>query len=55
MQLFLPIARAFINVFGITQPTPAQEKQAAWFIGTLLILVLLAFIAVGYIFIVHAR
>lgn len=40
MRLLLFLARAFINTFGITQPTVKQEKQAAWFIATLLTLIL---------------
>jgi hypothetical protein len=30
------ITRTFIDVFGITHPTPEQERTAARFIGTLL-------------------
>jgi hypothetical protein len=35
MRLLLFLARAFIQVFGITQPTREQERRAAWFIGIL--------------------
>lgn len=35
MRLLLFLARAFIQTFGITQPTPQQERRAAWFIGAL--------------------
>ena len=35
MPLLLFVARAFIQIFGITQPTPQQERRAAWFIGAL--------------------
>lgn len=55
MQVLQPIVRAFIDVFGITRPTPAQERRATQFIGALLIFVLLVLIAVGYVFIAHAR
>jgi len=30
------ITRAFIDVFGITHPTPEQERTATRFIGSLL-------------------
>ena len=40
MRLLLFLARVFINTFGITEPTPKQEKQAAWFIALLLTLIL---------------
>ncbi len=33
------LTRVFIDVFGITHPTPTQEKRAAWFITTLLALI----------------
>jgi len=37
------ITRGFIDFFGITKPTPTQERQAAWFItGLLALIVLLA-------------
>jgi len=39
-------ARWFINFFGITQPTPQQEKQAAWFICGLLGLIVMGSAAV---------
>ena len=39
MGLLRMIARGFINFFGITQPTPKQEQQAAWFICGLLVLI----------------
>lgn len=42
MPLLLALARAFINFFGITRPTPQHERRAAWFIGSLLLLVVLA-------------
>ncbi len=41
MPLLLFLARAFINTFGITQPTPQNERRAAYFIGATLTLVLL--------------
>jgi hypothetical protein len=35
------ITTGFINFFGITQPTPEQEKRAEWFICGLLVLIVL--------------
>jgi hypothetical protein len=35
------ITRSFIDFFGITQPTPRQERQAAWFICSLLAFILI--------------
>jgi hypothetical protein len=40
MGLLRFVTRGFINFFGITQPTPEQERVAAWFICGLLALVL---------------
>ena len=34
------LASAFINTFGITQPTDQTRRRAAWFIAGLLVLVL---------------
>ena len=42
MPLLLFIARAFVQIFGITQPTPQQERRAAWFIGALLFVIVVA-------------
>lgn len=41
------ITRAFIDVFGITHPTPEQERTASRFIG-----ILLGLIAAGMAFVV---
>jgi hypothetical protein len=35
------ITHTFIDFFGITQPTPKQERQVEWFICGLLALILL--------------
>ena len=40
----------FINTFGITQPTDATRRRAAWFISLLLVLMTGAVVAVGYAF-----
>ncbi len=42
MGFFRGITNGFINFFGITQPTPQQERRAAWFICGMLALILLA-------------
>jgi hypothetical protein len=41
MGFLLMIARAFINTFGITQPTPQGERNIAYYIGGLLALIVL--------------
>ena len=46
MKLLRYLARVFINTFGITQPTAKEENQAAWFIGALLVGLLVVFGAV---------
>ncbi|WP_419804977.1 hypothetical protein [Terriglobus sp.] len=45
MPFLLFIARAFIQTFGITQPTPEGERRAAWFIGVLLFVIVAAVVA----------
>ena len=45
MPFLLFLARAFIQTFGITQPSPQQERRAAWFIGVLLFLIVAAIVA----------
>jgi hypothetical protein len=47
MRLFEALAGAFINTFGITQPTDKTRRQAAWFILGLLTLVLCGLFAAG--------
>jgi len=44
MGFLLMIARAFINTFGITQPTPKAERHVAYYIGALLALIVLGMI-----------
>lgn len=40
MALIRFITNVFIDVFGITHPSPAEERRAAWFIcGSLLVIV----------------
>ena len=50
MRLLEFFANAFINTFGITQPTEAQRRRAAWFILFMMLLTLMAVGAVGYAF-----
>ena len=45
MNPFRSITRIFIDVFGITHPTPKQERQATWFISIMLGLILVAVVA----------
>jgi len=47
MGLLEALAAAFINTFGITQPTEKARRQAAWFILGMLVVVVLGLLAVG--------
>jgi len=49
MRFLEALASIFINVFGITQPTPEMRRKAAWFILVLLTVALLVVIAVGLV------
>ena len=40
MKLLRFLANAFINTFGITQPSERTANRAAWFIAILLVLVI---------------
>jgi hypothetical protein len=40
MGIFKFVTQGFIDFFGITQPTPQQERRAAWFICGMLALIL---------------
>ena len=53
MPLLLFLARAFISTFGITQPSPQQERRAAWFIGVLMALIVLGMIVLLRLLVVH--
>lgn len=55
MRLLEAFATAFINTFGITQPTDAQRRRAAYFIAVLLTLTIVAVAVVGYGFYVSMR
>ncbi len=47
MPLLEALASAFINTFGITQPTEKTRRHVAWFILGMLALVAAALIAIG--------
>jgi hypothetical protein len=47
MKPLLFLANAFINTFGITQPSEAAAKRASQFIAVLIGLVLLIFLGVA--------
>ena len=50
MKVLLFLANAFINTFGITQPSEAEANRAARFIASLIgviLLLLLVFVAWG--------
>lgn len=47
MKPLLFLANAFINTFGITQPSPEAAGRAAKFIAALLALAILSMISVG--------
>lgn len=51
MNPFRFLTRVFIDVFGITRPTPRQERLATWFISAMLGLLAAAataFFVAGY-------
>lgn len=43
-------AAAFINTFGITQPTDAQRRRAAWFILLMMVATIGVVAVIGYAF-----
>lgn len=47
MKPLLFLANAFINTFGITQPSPEAADKAAKFIAALIGLAIVAMISVG--------
>ncbi len=49
MSLLYFLADAFINTFGITQPTEQTRRQAALFIGGLLLLLVVTVAVVGFL------
>ena len=50
MRVLEQFAAAFINTFGITQPTEAQRRRAAWFIVVLLSLTVAVVAVIGFAF-----
>ncbi len=50
MRFLEMLAAAFINTFGITQPSEAMRRRAAWFIFLILTFTLAVVAAVGYAF-----
>ena len=53
MKPLLFLSNAFINTFGITQPSPKAANRAAWFIAVLLLGVIVTVVTVG-VFVVHS-
>jgi hypothetical protein len=49
MGLLEALANAFVRTFGITQPSDAMRRRAAWFILGMLSLALLALIVGGMV------
>jgi hypothetical protein len=49
MNLILLISNAFINTMGITQPSPKGAKRAAWFIVSMLAIVLAVIVTVAVV------
>lgn len=47
MPLLLIFARAFIQTFGITQPSPARERRVAVLLAGLMLLVVMLVTATG--------
>lgn len=52
MGIIDALASAFINTFGITQPTEETRRKASWFIIGMMVLVL-AVIAVGLVVVIR--
>ena len=49
MQLMEAFAAAFFRTFGITQPSDAARRGAAWFLRGMLLLVLVGLGVAGYV------
>lgn len=49
MRILEALASIFINTFGITQPTDAMRRKAAWFILALMIITLILVSIAGFI------
>ena len=55
MGLLDSLAAAFINTFGITQPSRLARRRASWFIFGMLILTLLLVSVGGFLLYVNLR
>jgi hypothetical protein len=50
MQLLTFLAQAFINTFGITQPSPSQQRTVSLLLGGLILTVIVVvFSATGFL------
>ena len=47
MRVLVLLVMAFVNTFGITQPTPEGAERAARYLGFFLLVALAAAVAVG--------
>jgi hypothetical protein len=47
MRFLEALAAAFINTFGITQPSEQTRRRAAWFIVGMLALIVIMIAAIG--------
>ncbi len=50
MRFLEMLAAAFINTFGITQPSVAMRRRATWFIFLIVMVTLAVVAAIGYAF-----
>ncbi len=55
MGLFRFVTRVFIDVFGITHPSPAEERQAMWLICGSLALIVGGLAALFVVLMLHAH
>jgi hypothetical protein len=55
MGLIRFITRVFIDVFGITHPTPEEEQRAAWFICGSLIVIVAGLASLFVVLFMHAH
>jgi hypothetical protein len=47
------ITQGFIDFFGITRPTPGEQKRAAWFICALLAFIVLGAAAIFFVVVLN--
>lgn len=50
MRLLDTLTAAFINTFGITQPTERTRQRASWFIAAMLSLAVAIVVMLGVVF-----